>query len=61
MNRIVDDMRKAAGLPPLTDAEKEAAKQTAERIGRLGQRMQATGCGLTIVTLLFLILLAVLF
>ncbi len=60
MGRFNDELRKGLGLPPETEAEKEHREKEAAKISGCGNQMMAVGCGLTIVTLLSLILLAVL-
>lgn len=60
MSRIIDEARKAAGLPPQTDEEKALVEAETERIRVRGRQMMSTGCGLTVVALLFLILVAIL-
>ncbi len=61
MGRFNDELRKGAGLPPETEAEKRQREAEAAKIGGCGKQMMSAGCGLTIVSLLFLILLVLLF
>ena len=57
MGRILDDARRAAGLPPESDLEKQERLASAGKIKGCGQQMMAVGCGLTVVVLLAVILL----
>jgi len=60
MSKAIEAARKAAGLPPETEAEKLERLQETKRIKGCGQQMQTTGCGLTIVGLLVLIVILLL-
>lgn len=57
MGRFDDNLRKSMGLPPATAEETERLKQETQRIKDTGGQMMMAGCGLTLITILAVLLL----